>query len=163
MRSAVAAAAFAGIATAAWAPQQGGWGSSDSWGETTTSAAPVVSSAPAQYTTDVVTAYTTYCPEATEITHGGQTYTATEVRIKIRGLRDLKLITHQGHHSDHHELPWRLHDHLPTDLFGGTSHFSCPNYLQHRASPSLFRTSIVCSSALPSSKLDHSLQHRCPR
>ena len=30
------------------------------------------------WTTDVVTAYTTYCPEATEITHGGQTWTATE-------------------------------------------------------------------------------------
>lgn len=29
------------------------------------------------YTTDVVTEYTTYCPEATEITYGGQTYTAT--------------------------------------------------------------------------------------
>jgi len=30
------------------------------------------------YTTEVVTAYTTYCPEATEITHGGVTYTVTE-------------------------------------------------------------------------------------
>ncbi|XTI91966.1 hypothetical protein V2W45_761099 [Cenococcum geophilum] len=30
------------------------------------------------YTTEVVTAYTTYCPEATEITHGGVTYTITE-------------------------------------------------------------------------------------
>ncbi|KAG0649141.1 Clock-controlled 6 [Hyphodiscus hymeniophilus] len=29
------------------------------------------------YTTDVVTAYTTFCPEATTITHGTWTYTAT--------------------------------------------------------------------------------------
>jgi hypothetical protein len=32
------------------------------------------------YTTEVVTALTTYCPEATQITHGGSTYTVTEVR-----------------------------------------------------------------------------------
>ena len=31
------------------------------------------------YTTEVVTAYTTYCPVATEITHGGKTYTVSEV------------------------------------------------------------------------------------
>lgn len=31
------------------------------------------------YTTDVVTAYTTYCPAATAITHGTQTYIVTEV------------------------------------------------------------------------------------
>ncbi|MCJ1285711.1 hypothetical protein MMC26_005052 [Xylographa opegraphella] len=30
------------------------------------------------YTTEVVTAYTTYCPAATSIVHGNQTYTATE-------------------------------------------------------------------------------------
>ncbi|KAF4454462.1 clock-controlled 6 (CCG-6) [Fusarium albosuccineum] len=30
------------------------------------------------YTTEVVTAYTTYCPGPTEITHGGKTYTVTE-------------------------------------------------------------------------------------
>jgi hypothetical protein len=85
MRSAVVAATLAGAASAAWAPPAGY--STGSWGES--SAAPVVSSAapvystpvesaPAQYTTEVVTAYTTYCPKATEITHGGQTYTATE-------------------------------------------------------------------------------------
>lgn len=34
------------------------------------------------YVTEVVTAYTTYCPAATEITHGGQTYTVTEVRLE---------------------------------------------------------------------------------
>lgn len=30
------------------------------------------------YTTQVVTAYTTYCPAATKITHGTNTYTVTE-------------------------------------------------------------------------------------
>ncbi|KAK3360274.1 hypothetical protein B0T25DRAFT_515613 [Lasiosphaeria hispida] len=30
------------------------------------------------YTTEVVTAVTTFCPEATEITYGGTTYTITE-------------------------------------------------------------------------------------
>jgi hypothetical protein len=33
------------------------------------------------YTTDIVTAYTTYCPEATSITLGESTYTVTEVRF----------------------------------------------------------------------------------
>lgn len=32
------------------------------------------------YTTEVVTAYTTVCPTPTEIVHGSQTYTVTEVR-----------------------------------------------------------------------------------
>lgn len=35
------------------------------------------------YTTKVVTAVTTYCPEATQITHGGNTYTVTEVRSLV--------------------------------------------------------------------------------
>lgn len=35
---------------------------------------------PIQYTTEIVTAYETYCPAATQITHGGVTYTVTEVR-----------------------------------------------------------------------------------
>ena len=30
------------------------------------------------YVTEVVTAYTTYCPEPTEITHAGETYTVSE-------------------------------------------------------------------------------------
>ena len=38
------------------------------------------------YTTEVVTAYTTYCPAATSIVHGNVTYTVTEVRdISIEG------------------------------------------------------------------------------
>jgi hypothetical protein len=32
------------------------------------------------YTTEVVTALTTVCPEATQLTYNGQTYTITEVR-----------------------------------------------------------------------------------
>lgn len=32
------------------------------------------------YTTEVVTAFTTFCPSATEVVHGGSTYTVTEVR-----------------------------------------------------------------------------------
>jgi len=31
------------------------------------------------YTTEVVTAFTTFCPAATEITYGSQTYTVTAV------------------------------------------------------------------------------------
>ena len=38
------------------------------------------------YTTEVVTAYTTYCPAATSIVHGNVTYTVTEVRhLSIEG------------------------------------------------------------------------------
>lgn len=40
---------------------------------TTDTAAPV-------YVTEIVTALTTYCPLATQITHGGTTYTVTEVK-----------------------------------------------------------------------------------
>lgn len=36
------------------------------------------------YTTEVVTALTTYCPEATVLTHAGTTYTITEVRLRCR-------------------------------------------------------------------------------
>lgn len=31
------------------------------------------------YTTEVLTAYTTYCPASTTIVHGSETYTVTEV------------------------------------------------------------------------------------
>ncbi|KAK6437850.1 hypothetical protein LTR95_005961 [Oleoguttula sp. CCFEE 5521] len=57
MRSSIIAASFAAAASASWAPPANG-------------TAPV-------YVTDVVTAYTTYCPEATQITHAGQTYTVS--------------------------------------------------------------------------------------
>ncbi|KXS95486.1 hypothetical protein AC578_8797 [Pseudocercospora eumusae] len=42
-----------------------------------TTAAPTLPVKPA-YTTEVVTEFTTYCPESTQITHGGVTYTVTE-------------------------------------------------------------------------------------
>jgi len=34
------------------------------------------------YTTEVVTALTTYCPEATTFAHAGTTYTVSEVRLR---------------------------------------------------------------------------------
>lgn len=34
------------------------------------------------YTTEVVTALTTYCPEATTFAHAGTTYTISEVRLE---------------------------------------------------------------------------------
>lgn len=36
------------------------------------------------YTTEIVTAYTTYCPSPTAITHGTHTYTVTEVSNTVR-------------------------------------------------------------------------------
>lgn len=59
--AAVAAATMAGAATASYAHAP----------------MPKNDTAPA-YVTEVVTAYTTYCPEPTEITHAGETYTVTE-------------------------------------------------------------------------------------
>jgi len=58
--AAVAAATMAGLATASVAPLDH----------------PKNGTAPA-YVTEVVTAYTTFCPEATEITHAGETYTVS--------------------------------------------------------------------------------------
>ena len=57
------AAIFAGIATASvyQPPPVNGTGWGDVW------------------TTEVVTAFTTYCPAATTFEHGGVTYTVTEV------------------------------------------------------------------------------------
>ena len=42
------------------------------------------------YTTDIVTAYTTYCPEATSITLGSSTYVVTEVWHLVRNKGDLR-------------------------------------------------------------------------
>jgi hypothetical protein len=39
------------------------------------------------YTTEVVTAYTTYCPYATTLTNNGQTITVTEVRDSLAVFR----------------------------------------------------------------------------
>lgn len=60
--AAVTAATMAGLASASVAP---------------TMDHPKNGTAPA-YVTEVLTAYTTYCPEATKITHAGETYTVTE-------------------------------------------------------------------------------------
>jgi hypothetical protein len=57
--AAIAAATVAGLATASVAP------------------VPQNGTAPA-YVTAVVTAVTTFCPEATQITHAGETYTISE-------------------------------------------------------------------------------------
>lgn len=40
-----------------------------------------LSNATIEYTTEVLTAYTTYCPYSTSIVHNSQTYTVTEVCI----------------------------------------------------------------------------------
>ncbi|KXT18447.1 hypothetical protein AC579_8157 [Pseudocercospora musae] len=82
MRFAVAAtfAGLSAIAAAADGWTAGGYGpppsntSSSVTGGTT--AAPVLPQKPS-YTTEVVTELTTYCPESTQITHGGVTYTVT--------------------------------------------------------------------------------------
>ena len=59
---------FSGIMTG-----QGGQGGS--WG----SSAPANNATASDvYVTSVVTALTTYCPAATQLTHNGQTYTVTE-------------------------------------------------------------------------------------
>lgn len=87
MQFTVAALAMAGAAAASWSPDAGSHGG---WGE---HGAP--QGAPAgppsngtwggdSYTTEVVTAFTTFCPEATEVTHGGMTYTATEATTLVR-------------------------------------------------------------------------------
>lgn len=41
------------------------------------------STGPVQYTTEVVTAFTTYCPSPTQLTHGGVTYTVSSVGINV--------------------------------------------------------------------------------
>lgn len=43
------------------------------------------------YTTEVLTAYTTYCPYATQVSHNGVTYTVTEVRSKVVEHKDRML------------------------------------------------------------------------
>lgn len=35
------------------------------------------------YTTEVVTAYTTYCPKPTQVIHGAKTYTVTKVSSPV--------------------------------------------------------------------------------
>ena len=154
MRSAVVAASLAGLAAAV--PQWGGYphhGGGGSWGSetagwgTTSSAAPVASSEAPVYTTEVVTAYTTYCPEATKITHGGQTYTATEVSFKDQSFRSTLLTICPGHHPNNHKLSWWLHSH-PLQLLGCTK-LGCSNYgPSFLRSTSYYRSSILCATSV---------------
>lgn len=58
MRSSIIAATFAAVASASWSPSAYN-GSAPAW------------------TTEVVTALTTYCPDATTLTHAGVTYTVS--------------------------------------------------------------------------------------
>ena len=52
-------------------------GAANAWGNSSTKATP----SPTTFeTTEIVTAYTTYCPFATSIVQGNVTYTATSVR-----------------------------------------------------------------------------------
>jgi hypothetical protein len=44
------------------------------------------SSVAVDYVTEVFTAYTTYCPAATQVTFNGVTYTVTEVRCESDGI-----------------------------------------------------------------------------
>lgn len=76
MRFAVATAAVAGLAGVAVA--DGGWGNHEgSWGSSAAPNATATSAASEVWVTDVVTAFTTYCPYATQLTHGGSTYTVS--------------------------------------------------------------------------------------
>jgi hypothetical protein len=45
----------------------------------------------ATYVTEVVTAYTTFCPTPTEVVHGTHTYTVTKVSHRIVHNRPLEL------------------------------------------------------------------------
>ena len=67
MQSFIALAAIAGVANA--------WGNYSSPAPTGTGSAPEVTY------TEVVTAYTTYCPGPTSVVQGNQTYTATSVSL----------------------------------------------------------------------------------
>ena len=77
MKSAiVAVAALAGAANA--------WGGNYSSSVGTGAPTPVVIT-----TTDVVTSYTTYCPFATSVVQGNETYTATSVSNLLHLLQDI--------------------------------------------------------------------------
>ncbi|KAK1081683.1 hypothetical protein LTR48_007380, partial [Friedmanniomyces endolithicus] len=58
------------------------------------------------YVTDVVTAYTTYCPEATQITHAGQTYTVSQATtLTITNCPGGCTITHLSSYSSAPAVP----------------------------------------------------------
>lgn len=74
MRYTAAAVAMAGLAAASWSPDAGSRGAAPPANGTWADA----------YTTEVVTAFTTYCPKATEITLGSVTYSVTEATTLVR-------------------------------------------------------------------------------
>ena len=45
------------------------------------------------YTTEIVTAVTTYCPYATQVTYGGTTYTITEVSYQVERYTDISSLS----------------------------------------------------------------------
>lgn len=81
------AATVAAEAAVQHGPDAYGWGpasssavASSSSASTPAAAVTPSKAAPPVYVTEVVTAFTTYCPEATVITHKGSTYSVTSVR-----------------------------------------------------------------------------------
>lgn len=114
------AATVAGLAAVAVADSPMGYGGQMAPPANTT-AAPV-------YTTEVVTQLTTYCPEATQITHGGQTYTVTEVRDGDGRLERSHLTSCAGYHSDDHQLPMHCDQaslHVSSNLLLDMVHIAC--------------------------------------
>jgi hypothetical protein len=105
------------------------------------------SSVTVDYVTDVVTSYTTYCPEATTLTYNSVTYTITEVCRRSEGVGvslhkpnmaaqttgsswNAQLTKFLAHHLDRHQLP--LHhrqasDHLKRSVLQHLVPFNCSN------------------------------------
>ena len=73
MQYSLVAAALVGAVAAVpqWGPhsQGGSWSDDGSWGSSSAASDVTV--------TDVMTAFTTYCPEATSFSHGGSWYSVT--------------------------------------------------------------------------------------
>jgi hypothetical protein len=103
------------------------------------------SSVTVDYVTDVVTSYTTYCPEATTLTYNSVTYTITEVCRRSEGVgsrcdklqyrsADSRLKLEYtankfiGYHFDRHQLPLHHHqagDHLKRSVLQHLVPFNC--------------------------------------
>jgi len=83
---------FAAAALFIGAVAAGGYGGNGTWGEV--------------IVTDVVTSFTTYCPEATTFVHGESTYTVTEVcDTPLHCTSENASDSIKGHYPHHHELP----------------------------------------------------------
>lgn len=67
------------------------------------------------YTTEIVTAITTFCPEPTTVEYGGTTYTITEVRIRLLDRRGRRSVWESSGSTGERpfkrtkeaKLPWR--------------------------------------------------------